>query len=261
MQSRTRRYIGLSYIITAFLFLTLISCLILVNDLNMATHPPQAQPEILLISLEKPHTFDHEYKNLINYFGKFSNLRQAWRAEEVYWILSDIPLKAVILTDRALTSRKHEKVGDAVLEYVRGGGTAICTAAFANESSPEELTAFFKHAGLSWTNGPTHHTTVVLNKTHVPQDGCRFLSESYTAQTVFLDNVMDCEAWYRPNECATIERNVEALDNTVHGLKLAPVALARVGEGRLGYVGYCHSDESSLAMVLVMCGMHVQLEK
>ncbi|KAJ5805117.1 hypothetical protein N7474_011004 [Penicillium riverlandense] len=226
----------------------------------MATPPPQGQPEILLISLEKPHTFDHKYKNLINYFGKVSNLRQAWRAEEVYWILSDIPLKAVLLTDRALTGKKHGKVRDAVLEYVRGGGTAICTGDVVKDSSPEELTAFFKHAGLSWTTGPDHHTTVSLNKAHVPQDGCRFLSESYTPPTVFLDNVMDSEAWYRPNKCAPIEGNEDLLDNTVQGLKLTPVALARIGEGRLGYVGYCNSDERSLAVILVMCGLHVQLK-
>ncbi|KAJ5604631.1 hypothetical protein N7510_009785 [Penicillium lagena] len=227
----------------------------------MATTSPQIQPEILLVSLEKPHTFDHEYKSLINHFGKISNLRQAWRADEVYWILSDIPLKAVILTDRALTSKKHEKVRDAVLEYVRDGGTAICTSDFAKDSSPEELTAFFKHAGLSWTYGLDHHATVSLNKTHATQDGCWFLPESYTAKTVFLDNVMDSEAWYRPNECAAIKGNVGSLDNTVHGLNLTPVALAKIGEGKLGYVGYCNSDKTSLAFVLVTCGMHVRLRK
>jgi hypothetical protein len=44
-------------------------------------------------------------------------------------------------------------------------------------------------------------------------------------------------------------------DGYANEARQAPVALSKVGEGRLGYVGDVNAEEGSVTVVLALCGL------
>jgi hypothetical protein len=220
----------------------------------------QAKPHILLISIDLQPWFDEMYASLINEISENAAIKRAQKPAAAIRALSQDTPKAVLLTDAALTTRKHTKVWDAVLEYVRGGGTAICMGTFTSFVKPLNIKPFFQRAGLPWERGNYERTTVALDKNHVPSDYWPFIPEAYSQKAVFLKNVDDAAAWYHPNDDSVIESLVYA-PTKVSNPHEVPVALAKVGEGKLGYVGDVNAEEGSRAVVLAMCGLYTSSSK
>ncbi|KAB5513046.1 hypothetical protein GE09DRAFT_919546, partial [Coniochaeta sp. 2T2.1] len=79
-------------------------------------------------------------------------------------LLSEQPQpSAVLITDEALTGTKNARVWEAVLQYVRQGGTTVVMGLFASDVKPAAI-KFFAKAGLQWESGSYHRTTLVLNR-------------------------------------------------------------------------------------------------
>jgi hypothetical protein len=86
---------------------------------------------------------------------------------------------------------------------------------------------------------------VTLSQDAVGNGLAASLPACYSQKAVFLKNVEDAAAWYRPSKDSVIESLMAQ----------TPVALAKVGEGKLGYVGDVNKEEGSDAVVLAMCGL------
>lgn len=217
----------------------------------MASAP---KPVVLLISLRLQPFFDEQYKGFIDQLFEKATINRVCKPAPALRVLSEDPPSAVLLTDEALT-HKYSRVWDKVLEYVRSGGTAVCMGHFSSFTRPLNILPFFQRAGLPWESGDYHRTTVVLNKNATPSNIWPFLEESYSQKALFLKNVAEPDAWYRPNEESVIESHVFPPDK-IRNLDQVPVAFGKIGDGRLGYVGDVNAEEGSHLAVLAMCGLH-----
>ncbi|KAJ5569642.1 uncharacterized protein N7459_009072 [Penicillium hispanicum] len=214
------------------------------------------EPLIIFISLTHIEAFDRAYASLI--FG-MKQKAKLLRFEQPSGIKEYLLLrpKAVLLTDDALTWRHDNPlclyIWDLVLRYVRNGGTVVCMGMFPSCTRPQDIKPFFSRAGLSWDMGDYHRTTVHLNKAHVPANVQPFLSESYSLKGMFLKGVDPTAAWYLPAEDSVNESIVWARErvNTAN----TPVAMAKVGDGYLGFVGDCNGELGSFKVILAMCGL------
>lgn len=160
----------------------------------------------------------------------------------------------VLITDEGITKRENAQVWDAVLEYVRGGGTAILMGVFSGMTKVPDFAAFFAKAGLSWDSASYHRTTVHLNRGAVAEELRGRLPASYSQKAVNLTNVADVAAWYGPDEMSHIESHVFRPDN-IRNLDEVPVAFGKVGQGNLGYIGDVNNEKESETVVLAMCGL------
>jgi hypothetical protein len=213
------------------------------------------KPRILLISLDHQPYFDEMYASLINSLLGKATIQRAKTSGPVMRTLSENPPDAALLTDPALTTRKNSKVWDAVLDYVRNSGTAVCMGNFTSFVKPLAIKPFFQKAGLSWERGEYHRTTVSLAEDHVPPESLENLPQEYSQKALFLANVDDGATWYRQTENSRIESFGSASER-VSNVDEVPVAFAKVGQGRLGYVGDVNGEDGSHAVVLAMCGIH-----
>jgi hypothetical protein len=161
----------------------------------------------------------------------------------------------VLITDEGITELENAQVWDAVLEYIRGGGTAILMGSFSSMTKGPNFAPFFAKAGLSWDSASYHRTTVHhLNRSAVAEELRGRLPASYSQTAVNLKNVADVAAWYGSDEMSHIESHVFRPDN-IRNLNEVPVAFGKVGQGNLGYIGDVNNEKESETVVLAMCGL------
>ncbi|KAF3764088.1 hypothetical protein M406DRAFT_339791 [Cryphonectria parasitica EP155] len=218
------------------------------------------KPRVLLISLDLQPFFDDQYSALIDALCNRATIQRAKTADPAIRKLSEdesAPLVAVLITDAVLANKKNtgKRVWDAVLAYVRRGGTAVVMGHFSSFVKPLNVKPFFEQAGLPWEAGVYHRTTTSLNRTVVAEmlTAVGKLPQSYSQKALAVKNVAPEHVWYASSPDSVIESAVFAPDNA-HTPGQAAVALANVGEGRLGYLGDVNAEAESNAVVLAMCG-------
>lgn len=218
----------------------------------MAANTKQ-KPRLLLLSLELQPWFDEMYKDCIDAFAEKATIQRVQKPEPATRVLGENP-HIVLITDGALTKKSHRSTWDAVLRYVRGGGTAICMGHFSSFTLPLDFNPFFARAGLSWKKGDYQRTTVCINRGGVQSAIQPVLPESYSQKAVFLNNVDSAEAWYCSGEDSVVESRVFQPSKIAPGA--VPVALASVGNGKFGYVGDVNNEVETKFVLLAMCGFH-----
>lgn len=78
------------------------------------------------------------------------------------------------------------------------------------------------------------------------------LPASYSQKALTLKNVRRTHAWYRPGEGAVVESLV--LPPVTVNPDETAVACARVGRGKLGYMGDVNAEKESDDVILAMIG-------
>ncbi|AEO58165.1 hypothetical protein MYCTH_2305342 [Thermothelomyces thermophilus ATCC 42464] len=213
------------------------------------------QPRVLLLSLNLESWFDEMYKPHLDKLTARARVHRVKTATAAIRSLSGGPAPhAVLVTDSALAKDAHGQVYDALLAYVRQGGTAVFMAHFPSFIIPGDMQGFFARAGLPWKSGSYHRTTFTLNNEAVGAALAARLPPAYSQKALSVGNVRPGEAWYRSTEGSRIESRVFAPDSAFEPTE-APVAVGKVGNGRLGYIGDVNVEDETGDVVLAMCGL------
>ncbi|UNI16723.1 hypothetical protein JDV02_003135 [Purpureocillium takamizusanense] len=214
-----------------------------------------SKARVLLVSLNRGQFFDEVYEPICGALMSKATLERVEEANTAIRKLSDDPPpSAVLIADAALTLRQYTDVWDATLRYIHYGGTAVVMGNFPSFVRPDIMKSFFARAGLSWEAGSYHRTTLILNRDAAGFNSATALSPRFSQKALFVRNVANSEAWYKTDECSIVESLVFAPTST-NTVGETAVALARVGDGNLGYVGDVNIEEGSVAVILAMCGL------
>ncbi|KAF9927111.1 hypothetical protein BGZ67_007669 [Mortierella alpina] len=209
---------------------------------------------VLAISLHNQPWFDEMYAPLLTALRSNAEFQRAENSTSAIRFLSQRPEpSAVLITDEALTLPTNSAVWEAVLAYVRRGGTAIVMGLFPSFVEPDSIKPFFSRAGLPWSAGPCHRTTLALNPAAVDEANARKLPQRYSQKAVFVKNVAQENIWYQTDDNSVVQSAVFA-PTSANATGQTAVAMATVGSGKLGYVGDVNAEDGSNAVVLAMCG-------
>ncbi len=210
---------------------------------------------VLLVSLEFQPYFDQMYNALLDQLASKSRLQRAKSATSAIRLLSQNPAPtAVLVTDQALTEPENASVWEAALQYIRQGGTLVAMGHFPAFTPPPDLKPFFAKAGLPWEVAEYHRTTLSLNRAVVKGSVSSKLPSEYSQKALTVKNVAPGDVWYGTTPDSVVESRVFA-PTSVHMLDESPVVLAKVGNGKLGYVGDVNAEEGSNLVILAMCGL------
>lgn len=219
------------------------------------TMAENAKPRVLAISLANRSFFEELQGSLLTKIkasSAYQCVEDGQSAKRV--LLEDPPPNAVLITDEAVTLKEYASVWDAVLKYIRQGGTAVIMGIFSGFVNPRSLKDFFATAGLEWESSSYHRTTLKLNAQLVGMNVASKLLPEYSQKAVFLKNAKTSEAWYVTDENSVTESSVFP-GRDAHMAGESPVLLASVGQGKLGYVGDVNNEAGSEAVVMAMCGL------
>ncbi|KAJ0161300.1 hypothetical protein CTA2_6456 [Colletotrichum tanaceti] len=217
--------------------------------------PTESRPRVVCISLSYEPYLDDTYAGIFGRILQKANMQRAKKPAGALGLLQQDPLPAaVLLTDQALTEESPD-VWDAVLAYVRQGGTAVAMGHFSSFVKPDNIRPFFAKAGLDWDRGDYHRTTVTLNPQTAGGAAAR-LPAQYSQKALFLKGVHPTAVLYGPSETSVTESPVFPTEK-VADLTQAAIAFAPVGNGRLGYVGDVNVEQGTDDAILAMCGLLV----
>ncbi|EMD35998.1 hypothetical protein CERSUDRAFT_96221 [Gelatoporia subvermispora B] len=115
---------------------------------------PENKPIILIISVSKLQ-LDRINAHLLSALKARANLEEVSTAKVAMEKLSCTPPpNAVLVTDAAVTQRKHHQVLDRLALYAKSGGIVVFACQFSSFVRPLDMGAMFKSTWkLSWTSG------------------------------------------------------------------------------------------------------------
>ncbi|KAJ5651171.1 uncharacterized protein N7484_004894 [Penicillium longicatenatum] len=160
----------------------------------------------------------------------------------------------ILIADEALTLDEYAHVWEAVCRCVRQGSTADLMGLFSSFVRPLDIKPFFSKAGLPWEGRTYVRTTLTINRAATGDELAARLPPSYSQKAVFIKNVAHSDRWYTTDASSVVEPRVFG-PSPAHNPGQSPVIMARVGMGRLGYVGDCNAEEETDAVILAMCGL------
>ncbi|KAK1671759.1 hypothetical protein BDP55DRAFT_635615 [Colletotrichum godetiae] len=215
----------------------------------------ESKPQLVVISLDYQPFFDEMYAGLLSrLLEKASMQRTKKPAAALNRLQQNPPPAAVLITDSALTEAFPD-VWNAVIAYVRQGGTAIVMGHFSSFVKPDNIKPFFAKAGLDWARGDYHRTTVTLNP-QAAGSAAERLPTRYSQKALFLKGVHPTAVLYGPNETSVTQSHVFSAEE-VADLTQAAISFAQVGDGKMGYVGDVNTEEETGDVILAMCGLRV----
>ncbi|RCI15873.1 hypothetical protein L249_1934 [Ophiocordyceps polyrhachis-furcata BCC 54312] len=210
---------------------------------------------VLAISLHNESWFDEMFAPLLKAIRAKAEFQRAEDSTSALRLLSQQPkATAILITDQALTLQCNLAVWEAVLAYVSRGGVAVIMGLFPSFVKPDNMKPFFSKAGLPWAAGSYHRTILKLNRAVVDAASVEKLPQQYSQKAVFVNNVVPGDMWYRTDDDSVVQSAVFP-PTDAHRPGETAVALAKVGEGKLGYVGDVNAEAGSNAVVLAMCGL------
>ena len=219
-----------------------------------SSEPAGAKPVIVVLTLDKAEFFNDMYEGFIRLLKTKAEFRQANTPEEARAAFNSHPKPAAILSaDESLTvSTRISLVHDA-LSYVRSGGVLVFMGLFSSFTRPPLIKTLFSRFDLPWESGSYHRSTFKLNRemTHFEKSG---LAASYSQKALHLANVTYDDAVYLPGDESVVESNVFG-PRRVTDRTEPPAAFAKVGEGKVGYVGDVNNEDETTPMILGMCGL------
>ncbi|KAJ2970421.1 hypothetical protein NQ176_g8196 [Zarea fungicola] len=183
---------------------------------------------IVTIALNSEASFDEWYAPLLATVKSKTEYSKVEDTESAITVLSRRPPpSAILIPDEGMTGRDSLAEWDAVLKYIRIGGTAIVFGGFPSFAQFDDIKAFFARAGLPWDIGSYTRATLVINKSVV--------------------NVAPEHMWYRV---------ADEEEPFMPSRGEAAVVLGNVGDGKLGFVGDVDGEAETQKIIAAMCGLN-----
>jgi hypothetical protein len=144
----------------------------------------------------------------------------------------------ILVSDPAIAKKENQWLLDSIVDWVKHGCTLVCMGFFSSTTEYTQMDAIFRERfGLKWRaveytshDVRLHHSldeTMIRRSSLVPE---------FQAKAVYLGHVPTSEIVY-----AGGSRNV------------AYAAFARVGLGKVGYIGDVNFGEEPERLILAMC--------
>ncbi|OAA57028.1 Ribonuclease H-like protein [Niveomyces insectorum RCEF 264] len=194
---------------------------------------------VLMLSIDQNGWAEKVYEDLVaSVTARASSLQRSTDPEEALAMLDETPPPATILILDAGPARQL-RVWKRVIDHLRAGTTVVLAGGFSTSVTSGQFERVFRRLGLPWKRASYTRDTVRLQREAVGRPLGDSLAAAYYPKATFARNVDPSAVWYAASE---------APDQ-------AAVVFAKVGQGRLGYIGDVNGEKESIQAVLAMCGL------
>jgi hypothetical protein len=228
---------------------------------TMASQPETPKPLIVILALDKAAFYYDLHVDFNKLLKRHADVEYATTPAEARAFFNRTTNNnknkpaAILSADESLTVSTRLTLVHEGHGYVRSAGTLVFMGLFSSYSRPSDISLLFSRFDLPWASGDYHRTTFGLNPamTHFETGG---LAGSYSQKALQVKNVERIDAVYLPSDESRTESAVFP-SRPVGDRTQAPAAFARVGAGRVGYMGDVNDESETSALVLRMCGLVV----
>ena len=152
--------------------------------------------------------------------------------------------QAIIATDASLCNDSGASLPNKVIKYVHAGGILVFAGHFPSVARFTEIEKLFLRFRLPWRSGDYTSATLNFNPFNDTID-TNGLKVRFTTKALYLDNVAKRHAVY-----------LDFGHSKSHGKRVqSPVVYAKVGRGRIGFVGDVNGSAASVKAITSMCNL------
>ncbi|OAL49084.1 hypothetical protein IQ07DRAFT_681103 [Pyrenochaeta sp. DS3sAY3a] len=186
-----------------------------------------------------PTEFRQMHKPLLDTLELIATVKFARNGDQARSALALKP-HAVLLAHHECVPDSGEPMNDTLFNYMCGGGILILTGNCVASTKYVDLNRFLRHFEVDWTIG----------------------DNTWTVCDTFLNDTFETLKYdYLENEIEGIDANYVSVRNRNDAWYIAAdsgdalIAVGKVGDGRLGFIGDKFSRPATYAAVLAMCGL------
>ncbi|KAI1786101.1 hypothetical protein LXA43DRAFT_79752 [Ganoderma leucocontextum] len=210
------------------------------------------KPLIVILCLKYEAGFDQVYAHLLSVLAQKDEVRKARTLSQARrYLTSTTRPHAVILADADVTEPEYHELLARLVEYAVAGGTVIHAGSFNSAGLYPDLNNMFKNVwALPWRVSTSCTSGRHAVNLHVKGFNTKGLVKqcSFTAPPV--DNVALEDAVYvTPSLAKKLKNGQPSPPMTCQ----TPAAFAKVGRGRVGYVGDVLGKPAMTNLILGMC--------
>lgn len=214
---------------------------------NMSsTNVPPSEPHLLLVSICGRREFRSRFRSLLAELASRIRVQRLNDLIHLHFQLTNEPRPAVVLlVDEALALDRNIDHLSALDSYVSQGGRCILACHFGNRVTTPDALSMFTRLGLYWMVHGMMTRQLTMNWNG---PACRLpptIPHSLTMSGQSIDGVALADAWYLFQEQSGTIDGSYAVETMV--------ATARVGHGRIGFVGGVNDDSDTIAIIVRMC--------
>ncbi|KAI1786107.1 hypothetical protein LXA43DRAFT_1099551 [Ganoderma leucocontextum] len=210
-----------------------------------------AKPLIVVLCLQSSTILDEINPNILPALAqkgvvcKAKTLTQARR-----YLTSTTRPHAVIVVDAAVTYPENHELLPRLVEYARVGGTVVYSGVFSSTVLYPDLKAMFKNVwGLPWRVCAHTSGSHAVNP-HVKGIGTKELVKKCIVKSTRIDNVaLEDTVYVNPSAAKKLEQGQPSYNKTYETF----AAFAKIGRGRVGYLGHFSSEPVTASVMLAMC--------
>lgn len=224
---------------------------------TMPSQDENPKPLIVILALDKADFYNDLHTDFNNKLKSHANVEYAATPDEARAFFNRTVNKpsVILAADESLTISTRLTLAHEAASYVRSGGTLIFMGIFSGFTRPSDMELLFSKFDLPWASGDYHRTTFALNPAMKLLDTSG-MAASYSQKALHVRNVQHDDAVYLPSSESHTESAVFA-PRAVSDRTQAPAAFARVGAGKVGYVGDVNNESDTTTVLLRMCGLGV----
>ncbi len=222
---------------------------------------PPTPPFILVLSLE----FEDFHPSILKHLfaamdkkAKIVHIRDTvpGAVDEALRLLDSPHLLAVLADDAGIAKKRHNKVAQKLVEFVKKGGSAVLGGQFSNHISDNKFDILIKKFGLDWQYGSYFRSTFFTNASNELVQKNPSLPKSYSMKTLHVKNITPEMAVYAATEDSRLTSMVyDPVKVSEFSTNEAPAVSAQVGAGRLSFLGDVNGETGSTPVILAMLGI------
>ncbi|RXW20254.1 hypothetical protein EST38_g5590 [Candolleomyces aberdarensis] len=215
---------------------------------------PSTTRFILLVSLQNEPSFEDINSPILAALRAKRKVVQAFSSTYALEMLSSSNLDGVLITDAGIAKKNAAFLLRELVNYAKSGGVVVAGCMFSGGIAGNDFEKFFRNFGLNWERGSYHRTTFYSNPANKVVAANPSLAPFYSMKALHADGISSDMALYTPTT-ASVLQSLVFVPHRIQNLREAPVVIARVGTGHVGYVGDVNSEKESTNVYLAMLGL------
>lgn len=220
-----------------------------------STHSPK--PLVVIIALDEPAMFNEIYKDFLRILNTKADVQQITTEQYARMAFTSLPKpKAILCADDSLTEPDRASLVQESSSYVRTGGILVFMGLFSSFAQWPAITSLFSTLGLKWRSGAYTRCEFEVNP-RMKHFNTGVLPSGFSQKALHVADVSDGDAVFleKPWEDQDSDGEYRVTKPSPTSDKQTPAAFAKVGEGRVGFVGDVNSQEETTVLLLAMCGL------
>ena len=199
----------------------------------------RGKPILVLVLQENIERFEEVLSRQLAELRQHAEVKVTHTASHFIAELANSDVEGVYIADEGLSKPEYMTVLAKVVTFAKNGGLVVIGGLFPALAMPSEYLSIFRAFGLPWCAGDFTWVEATLNSSHTISVRNPTLFEAYTIKAANITG-------FHPEGLLYVR------DPPHKNQVEAPILQARVGKGRLGYIGDAVANDGTTRVLLSM---------